>query len=99
MFCFKCGQQLIRHGESLYCAHGDMYVSQAMESALNEIMSATDDNTTEPIIGKTSSLNCVRCSTRLVELNQLGTEHRCPQCGLQIGRSVIRQIIELHPHR
>jgi hypothetical protein len=102
MFCPKCGRELERRGEELYCVAGDMGLSKVMEQRLSQLVGERSVHDIAPLVDTPASFAwfCPRCRHSLVSgAQQNSLVKHCTHCGLKLLGSDVYALTELHPHR
>jgi hypothetical protein len=97
MYCPKC-REVLQHSRGTYkCLRGDMELSRNLADQLSACFVAKTEEPGEAVTFKVGGQwFCPGCGIALkVEIP--GTAS-CPQCGRTIGRSLMFQLVELHPH-
>jgi phage FluMu protein Com len=97
MFCPKCGNELVRVGESLTCIEGKMVLDHFLEKRLTECYVSRVDTPRERRfsfqVGGTWF--CPGCGVAAVESDGFV---RCPECKLLLNEFIPR-LVEIHPHK
>src|SRR5437667_6521790 len=102
MYCPKCGTEMVRSGNELYCPVGNMGLAPALERQLQTLIESTPVQPSVLSADVQQSLRpwyCPRCRGQLVSQDPNRLDKICLQCGLVLGHQIIYRLIELHPHR
>jgi hypothetical protein len=93
MFCPKCATELVRRGNELTCAAGEMSLSQNVERILTERYSkhTPSSRRAEPTTEQYPWF-CPGCGILL------GRDKVCPECQVSL-LDLQHQLIEFHPHK
>ena len=97
MCCPKCGEVLQQSRGTYTCLRGDMELSRNLADQLYACFVAkTEEPGEAPTFKVGGHWFCPGCGIAMKE--EIPGTVLCPQCGRNIGRSLMFQLVELHPH-
>ena len=99
MYCVKCGSEMLWNGKTNYCVAGDMELSQSLDGDLRAVIEVTPVNAAKIHESSPTDWHCPRCNELMVRVNPKQLEKQCNACGLELDRSIVYQLVELHPHK
>jgi hypothetical protein len=95
MYCHKCGAKLVEREGELYCTAGDMGVSDRLRLRVAELLRSRSGTDTAPLfdyrLHSDAALHCPGCGGRL------RSDLACTACAIHL-RSLVHDMVELHPH-
>ena len=90
---------MLWNGKTNYCVAGDMELSQVLDETLRAVIEIPPVNAINLCDSSATNWHCPRCNELMVSVNPKQLEKQCNACGLELDRSTVYQLVELHPHK